>query len=384
LWALNEQGHLSRRFEAKNFQAAMDFLNLAGAVAEAHGHHPDLKLTRYRQVEVSVYTQKLDGLTAADFELAGALDKLPVVYSAAWKTTHPGRNSFIAAALYSMSNNDLFLYCAIDWWVSAAAQQAEANAEAHRQQQQQHRSDESKETTVAVIREARGAAPPLKAEDVGRSSSPRQHHRDTDAVSVNSQSSSRSSSRRNSPIHSSRYSDDGTLLHQHDFVVHTGHEIPLGHSDSPHREIHAPGTPEGRMRYETETEHAALQAHPELPVDRRQAGHPVEGQLPLPQAMKPASSGRRRPPPTPETWGHMAHALRVLRDSGYDATESDIYLPMVESQYIYPDVEESFDRFYHHILKRLTPAWRADEPKEVVSAALEFAEAYECVRDIVV
>jgi hypothetical protein len=79
----------------------------------------------------------------------------------------------------------------------------------------------------------------------------------------------------------------------------------------------------------------------------------------------------------------MAHALRVLRDSGYDATESDAYLPMVESQYIYPDVEESFDRFYHHILKRLTPAWRADEPKEVVAAALEFAEAYECVRDIV-
>jgi 4a-hydroxytetrahydrobiopterin dehydratase len=91
LWTINEQGHLCRRFEAKNFQAAMDFLNLAGAAAEAHGHHPDMKLTRYRQVEVSVYTQKLDGITAADFELAQALDALPVEYSAAWKIAHPGR-----------------------------------------------------------------------------------------------------------------------------------------------------------------------------------------------------------------------------------------------------------------------------------------------------
>ena len=41
-----------RQFIAKNFQCAMDFLNLAGQVAESVGHHPDMHLTSYRHVEV--------------------------------------------------------------------------------------------------------------------------------------------------------------------------------------------------------------------------------------------------------------------------------------------------------------------------------------------
>ena len=48
----SETGHLSRKFTAKNFQAALDFVVAAGAVAERVGHHPDLHITSYKNVEV--------------------------------------------------------------------------------------------------------------------------------------------------------------------------------------------------------------------------------------------------------------------------------------------------------------------------------------------
>lgn len=264
------------------------------------------------------------------------------------------------------------------FFFAAAAQQAEANAEARRAQKH------SKPATAVTTATPSPGKHATRVVEDGSITTPsrRSQHRDSDAVSVHSRSSSRASS----PIHSSRYSDDGSLLHEKDFVVHTGHETLAGHSDSPHYEIHAPAGPTG-FQYETEAEHAAMQAHPEIRVDRHQHGHPVDGQLRVPTPQKASNGGpassRRRPPPTPETWDHLAHALRVLRDKGYDATEAEAYLPMAEGQYIYPDVEQDFDRFYHHVLKRLTPAWRAEEPPEIVGAALEFAEAYECIRDIV-
>jgi pterin-4a-carbinolamine dehydratase len=58
-WTLNEEGHLVRRFVAKSFKAAMDFLNLAGEVAESVGHHPDFHLTSYRNVEVNLSMWRL-------------------------------------------------------------------------------------------------------------------------------------------------------------------------------------------------------------------------------------------------------------------------------------------------------------------------------------
>ena len=53
LWTLNSEGQLVRRFVAKNFKVAMEFLNKAAEVAESMGHHPDFHLTSYRNVEVS-------------------------------------------------------------------------------------------------------------------------------------------------------------------------------------------------------------------------------------------------------------------------------------------------------------------------------------------
>jgi pterin-4a-carbinolamine dehydratase len=53
MWQLNPSGKsIVRAFTARNFQAALDFINRAGAVAEAEGHHPDLHIVKYRDVRV--------------------------------------------------------------------------------------------------------------------------------------------------------------------------------------------------------------------------------------------------------------------------------------------------------------------------------------------
>eukprot|EP00887_Chlorella_sp_A99_P004084 scaffold23.g4084.t1 len=70
-WRLAPDGNaISRSFTARNFMAAMDFLNRVAALAEVEGHHPDLHLTAYR-----------DGLALPDLVLASKIDTLPVDYS---------------------------------------------------------------------------------------------------------------------------------------------------------------------------------------------------------------------------------------------------------------------------------------------------------------
>mmetsp|Transcript_10357 Transcript_10357/g.24879 ORF Transcript_10357/g.24879 Transcript_10357/m.24879 type:complete len:238 (+) Transcript_10357:118-831(+) len=81
---------LVRTFTAKNFQAALDSINEMGGISEREGHHPDFHLTNYRDVEIEIFTHKLDGLTMNDFVLAKQLtDEVSVVYSPKWLKSHP-------------------------------------------------------------------------------------------------------------------------------------------------------------------------------------------------------------------------------------------------------------------------------------------------------
>jgi len=72
-WQVIAGHHLWKAYDFQDFVSALAFVNRAGAVAESQGHHPDL-LLRYGRVEVSVWTHKIDGLTASDFILAAKLD----------------------------------------------------------------------------------------------------------------------------------------------------------------------------------------------------------------------------------------------------------------------------------------------------------------------
>mmetsp|Transcript_8018 Transcript_8018/g.17255 ORF Transcript_8018/g.17255 Transcript_8018/m.17255 type:complete len:188 (-) Transcript_8018:2915-3478(-) len=89
LWSLKESQEgilaLSRKFTARNFQAALDAINEIGAIAEKESHHPDLHLTNYREVEIEIYTHKVNGLTQNDFILAAKINgEVTIDYSPKW------------------------------------------------------------------------------------------------------------------------------------------------------------------------------------------------------------------------------------------------------------------------------------------------------------
>lgn len=76
--------------------AAIRFFNDVAAVAEAEGHHPDLHLTGYRNVEVVLSTHVIGGLSMFDFVVASKLDAIDVDYSPKWlrdwQSAHPSGN----------------------------------------------------------------------------------------------------------------------------------------------------------------------------------------------------------------------------------------------------------------------------------------------------
>jgi 4a-hydroxytetrahydrobiopterin dehydratase len=84
-WRLDEGAtKIVRAFTAKNWQCAVDFVNALSAVAEAEGHHPDVAIKNYREVEVVASTHAIGGLSLHDFVLAAKLDAVDVVYSPKW------------------------------------------------------------------------------------------------------------------------------------------------------------------------------------------------------------------------------------------------------------------------------------------------------------
>ncbi|MCW5952669.1 MAG: 4a-hydroxytetrahydrobiopterin dehydratase [Propionibacteriaceae bacterium] len=60
---------LFARFATGDFATGLEFVNRIGAAAEERQHHPDLTLT-YPEVEISVSSHDVGGLTNRDVELA--------------------------------------------------------------------------------------------------------------------------------------------------------------------------------------------------------------------------------------------------------------------------------------------------------------------------
>jgi 4a-hydroxytetrahydrobiopterin dehydratase len=73
-WRVTDEHHISKTFLFPDFKTALEFVNRAGGVAEAEGHHPDLCLS-WGRVDVKTYTHKIDGLTESDFILAAKIDQ---------------------------------------------------------------------------------------------------------------------------------------------------------------------------------------------------------------------------------------------------------------------------------------------------------------------
>ncbi len=78
-WRLIDDGKkIQKDWALKNFQAAIDFFNRVGEIAEQQGHHPNLHLESYRNVSIIISTHAIGGLSQYDFALAAAIDQLPV------------------------------------------------------------------------------------------------------------------------------------------------------------------------------------------------------------------------------------------------------------------------------------------------------------------
>jgi|SRR6516164_7045698 4a-hydroxytetrahydrobiopterin dehydratase len=78
-WKLSPDGkRIRREWRVKNFDAALDFFNRIGKLANEEDHHPDLHLVGYRNVAVEIWTHAIGGLSENDFILAAKIDQLPV------------------------------------------------------------------------------------------------------------------------------------------------------------------------------------------------------------------------------------------------------------------------------------------------------------------
>lgn len=66
---------ITRKFQFKDFSAAIKFVNAVARLAEKAWHHPDIDI-RWNKVTLTLTTHDQGGLTEKDFALAAKFDRL--------------------------------------------------------------------------------------------------------------------------------------------------------------------------------------------------------------------------------------------------------------------------------------------------------------------
>ena len=69
-------GKLVRKENCLDFSGALALLNKIAVIAETINHHPDMKIFSYKFLSIEVYTHDTNSITAKDYELAEAIDKI--------------------------------------------------------------------------------------------------------------------------------------------------------------------------------------------------------------------------------------------------------------------------------------------------------------------
>ena len=75
LWEVNGDKSLTRNFHFNNFIQAFAFMTKVAIVAETMSHHPEWRNV-YADVEISLSTHDLGGISNLDLKLAKAIDEL--------------------------------------------------------------------------------------------------------------------------------------------------------------------------------------------------------------------------------------------------------------------------------------------------------------------
>jgi 4a-hydroxytetrahydrobiopterin dehydratase len=66
---------IERTYRFKNFREAFAYVERAAALAEAEGHHPDIRFG-WGYATISLHTKKIKGLHENDFIMAAKLDRI--------------------------------------------------------------------------------------------------------------------------------------------------------------------------------------------------------------------------------------------------------------------------------------------------------------------
>jgi 4a-hydroxytetrahydrobiopterin dehydratase len=75
-WELRDGSHrIERTFTFSNFQEALGFVRNVGDLAEAEGHHPDIRFG-WGYATISLRTKKIKGLHENDFIMASKIDRV--------------------------------------------------------------------------------------------------------------------------------------------------------------------------------------------------------------------------------------------------------------------------------------------------------------------
>jgi 4a-hydroxytetrahydrobiopterin dehydratase len=74
-WQVVAEHHITKTFTFRDFRSALAFVNRVGDLAEQESHHPALYLA-WGQVDIKIWTHKINGLTENDFILAAKIDRL--------------------------------------------------------------------------------------------------------------------------------------------------------------------------------------------------------------------------------------------------------------------------------------------------------------------
>lgn len=75
-WQASEDAkRIERRLRFADFKSALDFVNEVGVIAEAEGHHPDIRFG-WGYATITLQTHKIGGLHENDFIMAAKIDGL--------------------------------------------------------------------------------------------------------------------------------------------------------------------------------------------------------------------------------------------------------------------------------------------------------------------
>ncbi|TSC56285.1 MAG: pterin-4a-carbinolamine dehydratase [Parcubacteria group bacterium Greene0714_21] len=75
-WEVLDDKKIKKQFKFKNFKEAIAFVNKVAELAEQEGHHPDVRIFGYKNVEIELSTHAINGLSENDFILAAKIEQL--------------------------------------------------------------------------------------------------------------------------------------------------------------------------------------------------------------------------------------------------------------------------------------------------------------------